>query len=243
MASEKFPKVSAGEPIRTSRANREGEVLERVARLCPGSGLDGQYGGATLQFSRTLDARLATLKVTDVTDAPVYLGVFRQYDFVADEWTDGTKLWKIDTGATDTTLNEDDIVVAYYDRKRGAFIPVGGGGGTVGFCLNEDHPGRGILFDVHLGTWDSAVHRWVYAGEAESESSGESSASESSGGTSEGNSSSSEGDLYKCIDWRYGVPYPLEGATGLGEWRASDTYGKILEVVALDCESPGECGD
>ena len=126
----------------------EGQVLERVAQLRPGAGMDGRHGGSVLQFSRTLDARLATLRVTDDSDAPVYLGVLRQYNFQSDEWSDGEKLWKIDAGATDSTLSVNDLVVAYYDRKRGAFIPIPAGIGMIAFCLAEDHPGRGILFDV-----------------------------------------------------------------------------------------------
>ena len=131
MSDEKFPEVQPGQPIKASRANEEGRVLERVARMLPGTGMSGRHGGSILQFGRTHDARLATLKVTNDGDAPVYLGVFRQYDFESGEWSDGDKPWKIDAGAVDVTLSEDDIVVAYYDRKRGAFIPVVGVAGGV----------------------------------------------------------------------------------------------------------------
>lgn len=130
MANEKFPEVERGGPISAARANTEGRVLERMAQTRPGSGMDGRHGGSILQFSRTLDARLASLTVTDDTDAPVYLGVLRQYNFQTDAWTDGEKLWKIDAGAVNTTLSENSVVVAYYDRKRGAFIPVIGAGGA-----------------------------------------------------------------------------------------------------------------
>ena len=132
MADEKFPEVEPGQPIKASRANEEGRVLERVARMLPGTGMSGRHGGSLLQFGRTKDAKLATLKVTDDTDAPVYLGVLRQYNFETENWTDGTKPWKIDTGPVDITLAVGDYVVAYYDRKRGAFIPVVGGGGGGG---------------------------------------------------------------------------------------------------------------
>jgi hypothetical protein len=83
--------------------------------------------------------------------------------------------------------------------------------GTVGIFLAEDHPGRGIVFDVYVGTWDSATHDWTYPGTA----------------------------TYKAIDWRYGVPYPTQGAQGLAEWRDSDVYDDVLEVTSLDCEAPG----
>jgi len=213
MADEKFPEVVPGEPISADRANLEGRVLERVAQIQPGSGMDGRHGSSVLQFNRTLDARLATLKVTDSSDAPVYLGVLRQYNFQSDEWSDGEKPWKIDAGAVNTTHSVDDIVVAYYDRKRGAFIPIAPGVELIGFCLAENHPGRGVLFDVYLGVWNPNDHSWGY----------------------------DTSTTYKCIDWRFGVPYPLAGATGLAVWRPSRAYGRILEVVPLDCISPGAC--
>lgn len=83
-----------------------------------------------------------------------------------------------------------------------------------GGCLAEDHPGRGTPFDLHLGTWDPAEDKWVYDTE----------------------------NTVAAIDWRYGVPYPDAGATGLFARRVSDVHGEIWETVALDCESPGECG-
>ena len=87
-------------------------------------------------------------------------------------------------------------------------------GMLIGGCLNEDHPGRGTVFELNLGTWDTADNKWVYA----------------------------SGSPVEAIDWRYDVPYPGEGATGLFEARESDTYGTIWETVSLDCSSPGTCG-
>lgn len=87
--------------------------------------------------------------------------------------------------------------------------------GLIGCCLAEDHPGRGVAFDIHVGTWSTADDKWIYDSE----------------------------NTEKAIDWRYGVPYPDSGATGLFERRASATYGTIWECVSLDCLSPGACGD
>ena len=86
----------------------------------------------------------------------------------------------------------------------------------IGGCLAEDHPGRGEVFAIWLGTWNSATHEWDY----------------------------DEEEAEPAMDWRYGVPYPGQGATGLFISRASDTYGTIWEVVALDCEVPEDhsCG-
>jgi len=87
----------------------------------------------------------------------------------------------------------------------------------IGGCLAEDHPGRGVVFAIWLGAWDATNHEWDY---------------------------DETGDPEAAIDWRYGVPYPNQGATGLFISRASDTYGTIWEVVALDCEVPEDhsCG-
>jgi hypothetical protein len=84
-----------------------------------------------------------------------------------------------------------------------------------GGCLAEDHPGRGIAFDLYLGVWSRANDKWEY----------------------------DTSKTVKAIDWRYGVPYPPAGSTGLFERRPSTTYGVIWEDVSLDCESPGDCGD
>lgn len=87
--------------------------------------------------------------------------------------------------------------------------------GLVGGCLAENHPGRGTAFDIHLGTWSPTYDKWIYDAE----------------------------NTVTAIDWRYGVPYPTAGATGLFEARPSGSYGLIYEAVAMDCESPGDCGD
>lgn len=99
-------------------------------------------------------------------------------------------------------------------EKTCAVLFMSAASGTIGGCLAQDHPGRGTAFDIHLGVWSAADVKWVYA----------------------------ETATVKAIDWRYGVPYPDEGATGLFEARASTTYGIIYECVSLDCDSPGACG-
>lgn len=81
-------------------------------------------------------------------------------------------------------------------------------------CLSEDHPGRGIAFDVLLGEWDYSTDGWTY---------------------------SIASTTAKAIDWRFGVPYPETGAKGLFTPRPSETHGTIYECVSLDCESSGAC--
>jgi hypothetical protein len=82
------------------------------------------------------------------------------------------------------------------------------------FCLAENHPGRGIVFEVTLGTWDPDDHDWCF-----------------------------EGDPVKAIDWRYDVPYPDAGARGQGYFKPSTTHGRILIPIDMDCDSPGACPD
>mgnify|MGYP001333882367 CR=1 FL=1 len=88
-------------------------------------------------------------------------------------------------------------------------------GGLRGACLLEQHPGRGQPFGIMLGFWATDNDSWAYV----------------------------EADEGVAIDWRFGVPYPDAGATGLFEARESEKYGTIWEVVSLDCTSPGACGD
>jgi len=86
-------------------------------------------------------------------------------------------------------------------------------------CLAENHPGCGVVFDLKLGTWNPATHKWDYEAEASA----------------------------KGIDWWYSVsgPYPDAGATGNFEPRPSDEYGTIWVVsgnLSCDDDNCGECG-
>lgn len=110
---------------------------------------------------------------------------------------------------------EGDIGLAVWDFANHWRIIWFRTSNLVGACLAENHPGRGTEFDIYLGTWDPGAQKWIYDTETS----------------------------VKAIDWRYGVPYPESGATGLFEARSSASNGTIYEAVAMDCESPGECGD
>lgn len=98
------------------------------------------------------------------------------------------------------------------DRDIGLFVTVSGGSELIGGCLAENHTGRGEEFDIHLGTWNAGSQKWIYDTE----------------------------NTVVAIDWRYGVPYPEAGATGLFMARASTSNGIIYEAVALDCEATPE---
>ena len=90
------------------------------------------------------------------------------------------------------------------------------GGRLIRFCLAENHPGRGIVFEVYLGVWDPSDHTWSFQG-------------------------CSASDKEKAIDWFNGGTHPDVGAQGWGVWKPSDEHGRILASVEIDCESPGPC--
>jgi len=83
-----------------------------------------------------------------------------------------------------------------------------------GLQLAEDHPGRGIVFNVWVGTRNPVTDGFDY----------------------------DKSTTYKAIDWRHGVPEPAKCATGDGYWFPSKTHGKILYVNSLDCTTPGCAG-
>jgi hypothetical protein len=116
---------------------------------------------------------------------------------------------------SDAPIPQDWITT--YRTKGGAWVtpPIPG---LIGFMLAEDHPGRGIAFEVWLGQWNSAIIQWEYPDYIGT-------------GTIQ--------NTVTAIDWRYDVPYPAQCAQGLGVWRPSDEFGKVIEVVALDCSSMG----
>lgn len=77
--------------------------------------------------------------------------------------------------------------------------------------LAEDHPTRGIPFEVWLERWDPGTAMPMY----------------------------DRSRTFRAIDWYYGVPYPEQCATGHARWKLDDQYGRILDVIGMDCESPG----
>ena len=84
-------------------------------------------------------------------------------------------------------------------------------------CLEEDHPGCGVVFEVKVGTWNPSTHGWSY------------------------------GDVAKAIDWWHSLsgPYPGAGATGTFMERESEEYGVIWECIgnmSCDPDNCGECG-
>jgi len=211
MSRELFDDVKVGQPITASRTNREAQVLNRLARFQGGIGLVGRHSGYSISMRTRPPWDQGIVTITESLGSGIYLGTKRRYNFNQAEWRDRQREWQVDANGLDTTLNVGDRLVVYWDAQRGMLVPSAPPFGGVGFMLAEDHPGRGLLFEVWLGTWDSATHSWDYDGSV----------------------------TYQCIDWRYDVPYPEICATGLGFWMPSDEYGKIIEVWSLDCSSPG----
>jgi hypothetical protein len=104
------------------------------------------------------------------------------------------------------------------------------GGSPVTCILSEDHPGCGVVFDVWIAPlWDPTMDG--YNGDWDLSHATEIWDIDGCDGTVK----------FKAIDKRTGVPEPLKYATGLFVPRVSKQYGIILEVIELDCESPGGC--
>jgi hypothetical protein len=86
--------------------------------------------------------------------------------------------------------------------------------------LMEAHPGQNTCFDIIVGTWCPAEHKFRF------------------------DCDTLETDYETGIDFHYGVPYPTEaGARGWFK-RMESTWtdsGYIYVCVSLDCESPGTC--
>lgn len=97
-------------------------------------------------------------------------------------------------------------------------------GGTLCTCvLAETHPGCGVEFDVWpIPIWDPA-DKWSLTEEIWD--------LDGCDGTFK----------MKAVDLRTGVPEPAKYASGLFAPRVCTTHGVRLEVVTLDCESPGGC--
>jgi hypothetical protein len=97
------------------------------------------------------------------------------------------------------------------------FIPIIGGLGLIELMLAEDHPGQSIVYKSYVASWCMRDNSWRY------------------------DCTETCDHWVYCIDHRYDVPYPDEGARGLYIPRPSYHYGTIFENVSMDCSSEGLC--
>ena len=220
---EEFPRKKIGDSLSARHVNEMSDVARRFGRMTPGSYLRGVHTRHYVSLSGLEPFQQFTFLIASDEGDGLYKGRTRWYDTDNTDWEpDVSDLddesasydpeeWNIDAGNIGIGLSVGDYVVCYWDQQRGMFVPVAPPG-LVGFELAEAHPGRGLKFDVYVGAWDPAIDGWDYDCDNE----------------------------FACIDWRYGVPYPGKGTTGLGQWHLSDTHGRILEVVSLDCQIPDD---
>ncbi len=97
-----------------------------------------------------------------------------------------------------------------------AWMLIDGGNERVRFCTKDNHPGLGIVFEAYApGVWNPDTHEWDFTCDAD--------------------------HTHKIIDQDYGVPQPDAGAQGYADWEASTTYGRILVVATMDCDTRGAC--
>lgn len=116
----------------------------------------------------------------------------------------------------DAAGQNNDLPQSYSDGTGISQAQSRSGIDLVRFCLADNHPGRGVVFDIYIAVWNAATHAWGFP-------------------------DCEEADKKKCIDWDMGVPEPDAGSRGFGIWKPSTTYGQILHVVTMDCETPGVC--
>lgn len=221
---ERFKQLKKGELPTRQHFNRLSDVAQRFASLLNGP-WSSRHTGSSAVFANLPPWQQFTLEITntipdessDEVDGR-YLAKIIWWSHSLLKWeATETKEWVVDArGLLFPIMGVGERFNAYFDELRGGFVPLGPTF-LQGICLAENHPGRGTLFDVNIGYRDKADDSWVYYD-----------------------------SLFSCIDWRFGVPYPEAGATGLANWRWSDNAevgftDRILEVVALDCDTPGAC--
>ncbi|MBT7069642.1 MAG: hypothetical protein HN975_01975 [Anaerolineae bacterium] len=119
--------------------------------------------------------------------------------------------WAVNTGGSAFIWQGVDPTNTNIEIQSG-FISISGAVNLAGFITTEDHPGKGILFVVNAGVWDSTAHEWGYDDSTE----------------------------FKAVDNRVGVPHPKFPATGTGVWRPSVEHGSIIEILDLDCVGEAE---
>lgn len=123
-----------------------------------------------------------------------------------------------------TAVSGDTYVFVARD-KFGHWIVTQMGDRLIWCMLAENHPGRGIPFQIRIGTWcpEEAKYRF------------------DCGGTT-----------YCAIDWHYDVPYPdihaqgwfvprLYAPTGTGTGPCDVDVQLIYVCISLDCTSDGSC--
>lgn len=223
---DRYPPIKPGTFPTRQHFNSVSQTAQRLGAMHFGKSLS-LHGHSFSSFDTLFQGAQFTFEITntkvdddDTDTSGKYLGKIIRYSHDDSEWKDefgdDSKEWEIDgSGTTHSIMGENERVTAYWNEQRGMFIP-NAVSFLQGICLAQNHPGKGVLFNVYIGVRNKDTNEWDYY----------------------------ESPTFKCIDWRHGVPYPGPGSTGLAEWRWSNSVGypyKILEVVALDCETPGPC--
>jgi len=123
----------------------------------------------------------------------------------------------------DVASANHDISMGHMDATGLTLPPFPPPGNEIVRCmLAEDHPGRGIKFEVWPGTWCPNEDKWRY-------------------------DCSDAGAVWDAIDWFYADPeiVPEKYAQGWFQIRSSKygRDGKVYACVTTDCDSDGSCDD
>lgn len=119
---ENFPHKKAGDTISAHHLNMLSDVARRT-----GTPIPSPYGYRSGQASANLapfNQRL--FKITTITNAPVYGAKPWYYDTDDSTWKKDDEVQEIDIDASaiEATFILDDVVEAYYDPQRDAYIPI-----------------------------------------------------------------------------------------------------------------------
>jgi len=182
MSREKFKHVQAGDPITVSRANLQGDMLNRLGQTSAGNNMVGRHSGSFLQLGTRPRWKQGVVTITDVlpisedeeaesssspsspgsetsdsstfgAEAPIYKGVFRHYNFKEDQWRDQERKWLVDARGLDIDLEIGDRLVVYWDAQRGMLVPTGVDAGLRMVRVEKD---GGVAGDV------STTCSWTY---------------------------------------------------------------------------------
>jgi len=124
---EKFPYKRPGQVLSARHVNRLSKVAERFAEFRGGSHLDVSHNEDGVSINAPPPWKQRLLKITQMPQGSegFYRAQEGYYDYQEQTWkvrTDTT--WKVDSVIMGNQLQVGDVVVAYWDRQRGAWIPI-----------------------------------------------------------------------------------------------------------------------
>lgn len=153
---EVFLDKKPGDVLTAQDINELRIVAERLAKMKGGRGIDVRHTRTQFDQSSQTPHIQHVIEILEITTpGELYRGAIRSYNHVTDEWvtltsnqtytglesTPTPNAWLIDGSESLLDLQLSDIVICYWDRQRGAFIPTE----TVGHPLIDVTASRTLL--------------------------------------------------------------------------------------------------